>query len=188
MKSNKSVVLIYLGVVTLFSIALSHSLSFAGEPNNPKTFRDSLMFAASEIIDSARICTMATIDELGQPRVRPMDPFPPEKDMTIWLGTNRRTRKVSDIRRNPSVSLCYLDPQWMGYVTIYGDARIVDDPEEMKHRWKPEWEQQFKNKDAEYILIEVKPRKMEVINYRLGIAGDPDTWLPPSVDFARENK
>jgi hypothetical protein len=34
------------------------------------------------------------------------------------------------------------------------------------------------------LLIVVKPERLEVVNVKKGIVGDPDTWKPPSVRFA----
>jgi general stress protein 26 len=112
-----------------------------------------------------------------------MDPFAPEEDMVVWLGTHRLTRKVDDIRNDPRVALYYLAPGAAGYVSLSGTARIVDDPSETAGRWKEEWEQYYADREADYVLIEVIPLRLEVVDYRLGITGDPETWAPPSFEF-----
>ena len=38
-----------------------------------------------------------------------LNPFPIEQDMTVWIATNTKTRKVQQIRRDPRVCLCYAD-------------------------------------------------------------------------------
>ena len=144
---------------------------------------DSLVAAARAIMESARYCALITLDETGNPRVRAMDPFAPEPDLSVWLGTHRRTRKVSDIRNDPRVALYYLAPGAVGYVSLTGTARIVDDPGEAARRWKEEWEQYYADPEADYVLIEVTPLRLEVVDYRLGITGDSTTWMPPSVEF-----
>jgi general stress protein 26 len=112
-----------------------------------------------------------------------MDPFPPEEDMVIWLGTHRRSRKVSDIRNDPRVALYYLAPGAAGYVSISGTARLVDDPVEKSRRWKDEWDQFYVDREADYVLIAVTPERLEVVDYSRGITGDPETWEAPSVEF-----
>jgi general stress protein 26 len=145
--------------------------------------RDTLLGAARGIMDSARYCALVTIDESGRPRVRTMDPFPADPDMTIWMGTNRKTRKVTDIERDPRVTLYYYSPDAVGYVTVTGRARLVDDADEKATRWKAEWEAFYQDRASEYLLIQVTPERLEVVDYSRGIVGDPDTWEPPFVEF-----
>lgn len=162
-------------------IAAYYNMS-AQESKVPDEYRDSLVVIAREYIQSARYCTLITIDSSGYPHARVMDPFKPEQDMVIWLGTNRKSRKVTEIRANSRVTLFYFDNQGTGYVSITGDAYIIDDQEKKTEYWKPEWERFYKDKEN-YILIKIIPQKMEVLNYQHGIYGDPDTWETPSVDF-----
>ena len=144
--------------------------------------RDTVVAAARQIIEEARYCGLVTFDESGTPRVRTMDPFPPEADMTIWMGTNRRTRKVHDIERDPRVTLYYASPDAVGYVSIYGKAQIIDDPTEKGSHWKEGWESFYADRE-DYILIRVVPERMEVLDYSRGIVGDPETWEPPMIEF-----
>ena len=145
--------------------------------------RDTLLAAAREIIESARYCGLVTLDESGNARVRTMDPFPPEADMTIWMGTNRHTRKVRQIENDPRVILYYFSSDPVGYVTISGRARLVDDPAEKRARFKEGWEAFYADREAEFLLIQVTPERMEVISYSRGIGGDSETWEPPVVKF-----
>ncbi len=154
--------------------------------DQPQIPRDTLVAAARAIMESARYCALVTLDEAGQPRVRAMDPFSPEKDMVVWFGTNRRSRKVDDIRNDPRVTVYYFAPGAAGYVSIAGTARLVDDPGEKARRWKDEWETYYADREADYILIAVTPARLEVVDYSRGIVGDPATWRPPSVEFVRE--
>jgi general stress protein 26 len=147
--------------------------------------RDTLIAAARQIMESAHFCALITLDKSGHPRARAMDPFSPEDDMTVWLGTNRRTRKVQDIKNDERVTLFYLDPNAKGYVSVYGTARVVDDSQETARRWKTEWSRFYPDKEKSYILIEVTPSKLEVVNYERRVTGDPSTWKPPSVEFTR---
>jgi general stress protein 26 len=71
--------------------------------------RDEILKAAHSVIVEARYATFVTIDEAGQPQSRIVDPFEPESDFTIWIGTNALTRKVSHLASNPRVTLLYFD-------------------------------------------------------------------------------
>jgi general stress protein 26 len=112
-----------------------------------------------------------------------MDPFPPDEDMVVWFGTDRRTRKVQEIADDPRVTLYYPAPDADGYVSIYGTARLVDDPIEKARRWKEEWGRFYPDRESTYLLIAVTPESMEVVSYSRGMFGDPDTWTPSSVEF-----
>lgn len=147
--------------------------------------RDSLLTVARSMIDSTRIATFATLDQSGAPRIRPMDPFRPDSDMTIWLGTNPNSRKVAEITKNPTVAICYLNPSMTGYVTVYGTATVINDPNEKAKRWKTEWEAFYKDRDKDYVLIRVKPTKIELLDFRLGLMADAATWRPLEIDFSK---
>jgi len=139
--------------------------------------------AAREIMAAAGTCALITLDENDTPMVRTMDPFLPENDFTVWFGTNPKSRKVNQIKKNPKVTLYYLDKDASGYVVIHGTAQLVDDQKEKEKRWKDEWEAFYPNKTEGYILIKVIPEWMEVLSYTRGIFSDPKTWQPPVVVF-----
>ena len=155
-----------------------------GQSTEPKDAQDQkLIDAAREIMIAAGTCALITVDEEGRSRVRAMDPFPPEKDLTVWFGTNPKSRKVGQLRNDPRVTLYYLDNDASGYVMIHGTAELVDDEKEIEKRWKTEWEAFYPNQTEGYLLIKVSPEWMEVISETRGILGDPATWEPPVVFF-----
>lgn len=142
-----------------------------------------LIQAAKEIMIAAGTCALITLDEEGRPRVRLMDPFNPENDLTVWFGTNPESRKVNQIKKDPRVTLYYLDSDASGYVMIYGIAQIVDNQNEKQKRWKDDWIGFYPNWPEGYLLIKVVPKWMEVISYTHDILGNPTTWQPPIVLF-----
>ena len=145
--------------------------------------KEKLIGAAREIMDASGTCALITLDAGSIPMVRIMDPFPPESDFTVWLGTNSETRKVSQIKNNPNVSLYYQDSDASGYVVIHGKAQIIDDQNEKQKRWKDAWEAFYPNNRKGYLLIKVSSEWMEVLSYSRGITGDPKTWQTPVVRF-----
>jgi general stress protein 26 len=149
----------------------------------PRLDRVSLIETAREIMKTARYCALITIDSNGRPHARTMDPFPPEANIVVWLGTNAKSRKVAEIRRDQRVTLYYFVPADQAYVTISGRARIVHDATEKVKHWKDEWKDFYPDREKNYVLIAVVPEKIEVISVKLGIVGDPVTWTPPAVRF-----
>ena len=147
--------------------------------------RAELIAAAREIMASARYCALITLDSSGNPQARTLDPFPPDENMVVWLGTNPRTRKVAQIRRNPRVALFYIDREAQAYVTITGTARVVNDPIEKAKRWKDEWKGFYPDRARDFVLIAVRPERLEVVSVKKGIIGDPNSWKPPAVDLLK---
>jgi general stress protein 26 len=145
--------------------------------------RDSVIAAAREIMGLQTYCALITVDSSGIAHARTMNPFPPEKDMTVWIATNSRSRKVREIRNNPRVCLYYADhAQASGYVAMNGRAVLVDDMNEKLKRKRSYWDSAFP--DWKYlILIKVIPERLEVINYRRGMLNDTLTWSAPEVRF-----
>ena len=152
-----------------------------GQPPPQRLSRDTLIATAREIMGAARYCALITLDSKGHAHARTMDPFPPDENMMVWFGTNPRSRKVSEIRRNHRVTLYYFDREGPAYVTISGVARLVDDPKEKDSRWKDEWKAFYPDREKGYLLIAVTPRELEIVNEKKGIVGDAVRWTPPTV-------
>jgi len=144
---------------------------------------DTLISAAKELMETTRYCALITLDNSGHPQARTMDPFLPDEDMVVWLGTNKNSRKVGEIRNDPRVTLYYQAQNGNGYVVIQGNASLIDDPEKIEKYWKEEWNEFYPDKNSTYTLIKVIPKKLEVINYKHGISGSTKTWAVPYIEF-----
>ncbi len=174
MKSNLNLLII---LTLLF-------LSFQGNSQEVTDSLDvKLKNGAKELIHSAGICTLITLDKNGEARARAMDAFLPEDDFTVWFGTNANSRKVKQIKNDSRVTLYYLDADGSGYVTIQGIAELIHDSQAKEKWWKKEWAAFYPNKEKDYLLIKVTPKSMEVLSPPRGINNDPVTWTPPIVGF-----
>ncbi len=167
----------------LFVVALISSSAFSQVSDPIDSINNQLIQAAKQIMISTETCALITVDKDGRPRVRAMDPFHPEDDMTVWFGTNPNSRKVQQIKDDPRVTLYYLDKDASGYVMIHGTAQLVNDQIEKERRWKAEWKAFYPNQIEDYLLIKVIPEWMEIISETHGILGDPESWKPPVVTF-----
>src|SRR5438105_15858364 len=63
---------------------------------------------AREVIRRAKFPMLATVDEAGQPRVRPVSPVRVD-GFTIFVANLRRYGKTRELAANPRCELCYLD-------------------------------------------------------------------------------
>jgi general stress protein 26 len=168
-------------VILVLCIALLTPTAPAQQPQ--RRSHDELTAAAREIMTVARYCALITSDRRGRANARTMDAFAPDKNLVVWFGTNPLSRKVSEIRRNQHVTLYYFDRENQAYVTIQGVARLVNDPKEKARHWKDDWKAFYPDRDKSYLLIEVRPVRLEVVNTKTGIVGTSSDWQPPSVNL-----
>lgn len=169
----------------LLSILISLMLTFITPGLLAQSNHDEaeLLKAAREIINEVGTCTLITLDGEAKPRARAMEAFLPDEEFVIWFGTNSISRKVNQIINNPAVTLYYYDKQSASYVTIRGEAKIVNDIDEKKRYWKEGWSSFYPDYPDGFSLIKVVPEWLEVISLSRGIVGESLTWLPPRVVF-----
>jgi len=172
---------VFAGALLLCTAAVTPGLF--GQQQPQRLSKDTLIVTAREIIATARYCALITLDSKGRAHVRTMDPFPPDENLVIWFGTNPKSRKVAEIRRNHRVLLYYFDRESPAYVTISGIARLVNDAREKAKHWKDEWKAFYPDREKGYLLIAVTPRELEIVNEKKGIVGDADLWTPPTIRF-----
>lgn len=167
----------------LFKILFCVSFFGFTQTKNTDFTKPELIQAAKEIINSTGTCALITQDENGVSRVRTMDPFPPENDLTIWFGTNPTSRKVTQIKQNNLVTIYYRDKDDSGYVMLHGKATLVNSQKEKDTYWKTTWKSFYPNKKEDYLLIKVVPIWMEIVSPPRNIVGSSKTWEPPTLYF-----
>ena len=102
--------------------------------------------------------------------------------MTIWVATKPNTRKVTQLRGNPNVTLYFSNDAAFSYVSIMGTATLHEDqatitaknfypPDQLRLHW-PDYPQDF-------VLIKIAPKWVEVEGH--GIKGHANTWQPQGV-------
>ena len=134
---------------------------------------------AKIIMSQSKTCVLTTINNQGAPSSRIMDPFIPNNDFIVYLVTNPQSRKVSEIKKDPRVSLIFQNLN--GYVSMSGKVTFIS-KKLNKNFWKKEWNPYYKNKDTAQIL-KVTPLVLEIINSDVGIVGDNETWSPVKINF-----
>ncbi len=149
--------------------------------------REAIIEAAEDIMGAAGNCALVTIGPDGAPQARMMNPFPAEADLSVWMATNRDTRKVAEMRADERVTLIYFDRDDPGYATLVGRVRLVDDPVEKRARWKDAWSSYYPDgpEGESYLLIEFVPDRLEVVSVKHDIAADPLAWKAAVVEFER---
>ncbi len=107
---------------------------------------DRLVDSAARTIAEARFCWLATADESGAPRLRPMgrlQPEPGDDAWTIRFITDGRSGKAADIRRAGRVALVFQREAEDAFVGLKGAARLEEGDAEVLRRWKRDYDPFF---------------------------------------------
>lgn len=156
--------------------------SFYGVMSGQSPVNRGTLFAdAHEIINETTYCGLVTMDSLGQPHIRTMNPFPVKNDFIVWFATARASRKAKEIKSNPKVCVYFADHlSAKGYVTITGTASVIDD-RDLVLKMKRDYWSGIQNWQEIFVLIKIVPDTIEVINYKHGLNNDPGTFKAPCV-------
>lgn len=117
----------------------------------------------SDMIKDIRIAMLTTVDEQSTLRSRPMATQDVEFVGDLWFFTARETGKVNDITHYPQVNVAYASEKDERYVSVMGNADLVDDRQKMKDLWKPIMKAWFPEGlgDPNLQLIKVHVEKVE---------------------------
>jgi general stress protein 26 len=99
----------------------------------PISPQDAATYSA-ESIRRAKFPMLATVDESGQPRLRPVSPVRVD-GFTIYVANLRRYGKTRELAANPRCELCYLDDAH-DQVRITGEAEVVTDSDTLHSIWE----------------------------------------------------
>ncbi len=126
-----------------------------------------------KLIKKAEAAYLTTIDENGLPCTRAMlnlrngKNFPHlvdfmehhDTDLTLFFTTNTSSTKVSQLLKNPKVSVYYCDPAtWHGFM-CQGEIELVTDKAIKDALWIDAWDMYYpegKNSD-DYAVLRLKP-------------------------------
>jgi general stress protein 26 len=98
---------------------------------------DRLLLLARELINDVTFCFAISGADNGDTNARIVQPRKPTDDWAVDFLTNRRCRKVREIRRSGKMTLAYQHERDRGYVCLVGRASIIDDVELKRSRWVP---------------------------------------------------
>jgi general stress protein 26 len=139
---------------------------------------------------AAGCASIITIDEFGLPTTRPVRAFPSDEQFTeISIPSDVNSRKTKQLKNNPNVVLGYVDAPSRGYVTMIGKGELVDNPEAKQSAWLEPFSAFWPDgpESRDYILLVVKPDRIEMRSYTQGVAETPTRWTP-AILTRTENK
>jgi len=91
----------------------------------------------SELIKDIRFAMLTTTAPDGSLRSRPMATQQVEFDGNLWFFAGRDSEKAADILRSPAVNVAFADERDNRYVSLAGNARLVEDAARAKALWSP---------------------------------------------------
>ena len=176
-----------LAAIVAVSLPLAAAETAPSAPKAPEARpgRAEVLAGARDVMKLAKVGTLITLTESGQPMARTVDASEPDPDFTVWIVTNAVTRKVAQLKRNDRATLHYYDPAGMGQVALLGTATLVTDPAEKERRWRAKWNPFYPGgpRSPEAVLIRFVPRTVEVASEKHKLPNDPKTWQPVILDL-----
>lgn len=115
-----------------------------------------------ELVKDVRTAMLCTRHE-DHIHSRPMGTADIDDEGNIWFFTNEFSGKANQIEQEPKVCLAYSHPGKSTYVSILGDAEIVEDKAKMKELWNPLIKAWFPEglDDPKLALLKVNPYEAE---------------------------
>lgn len=117
-----------------------------------------------EMIKDIDLCMLTTVDESDDLHSRPMSlNGDVDENGNLWFFTSSNSHKASEIERTPNVNVSFIDTDQQHYVSISGDAELVQDKQKIKELWKPILKAWFPDgpDQADIALLKVKVKKAE---------------------------
>lgn len=135
------------------------------------TTRHEALKKINKMIGSIKSAMLTTIDDDGDLHSRPMMTQEHEFDGEIWFFASRRSDKVREIERVPSVNVAYVDGS--NYVSIAGRASIVSDIAKKKELWNDALRIWFEDgpESPEVVLIHVNAKSAQYWDTPDGVIG-----------------
>ena len=109
------------------------------------------------VIERHPIRDLIMVDENGFPSERAMFTAKIDDDFTVYFGTFPAANKCRHIASNPGVMAVW--PTGSGYISLRGNAVILDDKKSREHTWHGAFYQYFKggSSDPDFIVVKIKP-------------------------------
>lgn len=124
-------------------------------------------------------CWAVTADQHGGANARVVQPFFSQLNQDGWIVrflTGGNSRKTTEIASSGRICLGYqYDPE-QAYVTLVGEAIVIDDRGFIKEQWRSAWNIHFPEgpSDVNAVIVEVTVGRIEVMNLARGIGVPPN--------------
>lgn len=116
-----------------------------------------------ELVEDIKMAMLVTINENHELKARPMSTAQVDDEGNLWFFTNEFSGKVKEVSLNHEVMLNYSSPSVNSYLTIKGNAMLVNDDAKIKELWNPVYKAWFPKGEGDpaIILLKVTPAEAE---------------------------
>lgn len=114
-----------------------------------------------ELVDAANICLFATQLTKAPVSVRPMSTSKVDDEGYIWFFSKNDSDKNQHIQEDDQVQLFYSNNSSSEYLSIFGRAEIVRDPNKIEELWTPMAKAWFTEgkEDPTITLLKIIPKE-----------------------------
>ena len=121
---------------------------------------------ARKMMRQAQFCFLITLGKDGGANARVLQPFPPQEDFTVWLGTSPRSRKVLELSDDDRATLTYESPG-KGFVSLSGRATMCTEMELRQRWWRDTWFAFFPDGPAgdDFAVLKFVPSRIELLHF-----------------------
>jgi general stress protein 26 len=128
--------------------------------------RDDLSRQWSELLEKIRdvkFAMLTTENDEGRLHSRPMAILEAEETGVLWFFTARSSRKSHEVEEHRRVNLAFVDGGHDTFLSVAGEARLVDDPGKARELWNPMMKSWFPQglEDPELTLLRVDVEEAE---------------------------
>jgi general stress protein 26 len=88
-------------------------------------------------IENVRVGMFTSIDEEGKLQSRPMTNQQVDAEGLLWFFVSDQAALAKQITKKPSVNVSFSQPSDSLYVSVAGDAELVQDKEVINDKWNP---------------------------------------------------
>jgi general stress protein 26 len=120
----------------------------------------------------------------GGPHSRLVQHLCVEDDVTIWIGTSPRSRKVADIAVSALVCYSVEDRAEFAYLTVEASAAVSEDASQRRAKWNPGLAAFFPGgpEGDDFVLLRLSPVRIELMNFGQGVHPDPYGLVPAVIE------
>ncbi|MEZ5786250.1 MAG: pyridoxamine 5'-phosphate oxidase family protein [Xanthobacteraceae bacterium] len=114
-----------------------------------------------DLVEKIPICMLVTHD--GEDiRSRPMGAYPCREENAVYFLTDSRRHKDEEVARDPRVCIAFSDPGSQTFVSLTGQAVVLNDREKIKEFWSLPAKAWWDSPDDPAIrLLRVTPKDAE---------------------------
>lgn len=121
-----------------------------------------------------------------RPKARLVQHLCVDDDLSVWIGTSPRSRKVATLEVAPAATYTVEDRDRFAYVTLSGSASVVRDAASAAAHWTEDLRPFFPAgpQGDDFVLVRLKPETVELMSFADGVHPPPYGLVPAVLKHA----